>query len=144
MDIKKFIFAVLVVLTVVGCGIEWFPENSSNTTPPNTFTFINRCGVPISTVFTSDPITVSGLTGQAQISISTNDNSKYSIDGGGFTNTVGLVTNGQTVRVQHTTAASAGVGATNTIIITTLTIGGQSGTFKTDTNPCLSGSTFPN
>jgi hypothetical protein len=139
---KKWILSLLVAISLAGCGnFEWFPATGP-INQPNSFTFINQCGVPIRTVITSNPITVSGLTSQAPISIS-NNNSLYSINDGGFTSAAGTISNGQTVKVQHTSADTAGSGAINTIIITTLTIGGVSGTFKTDTNPCSQGSTFP-
>jgi hypothetical protein len=140
---KKWILSVLVAISLAGCGdFEWFPDNGP-VNRPNSFTFVNPCNVPVSSPITSNTITISGLTSQAPISISTNNNSQYSINDGGFTSDAGTISNGQTVKVRHTSAAVSGGTATNTIIITTLTIGGVSGIFKTDTNPCLTGTTFP-
>jgi hypothetical protein len=139
---KKWFLSILVAISLAGCGdFEWFPDNAS-VNRPDSFAFINQCNVPVSAVITSNTITISGLTSQAPISISTTNNSQYSINDGGFTSVAGTISNGQTVKVRHTSADAASIATNTTIVITTLTISGVSGTFKTDINPCLSGTTF--
>ena len=94
-------------------------------TTPDAFTFTDQTGVALNAVVTSNPITVTGINAAASISVS---GGEYSINSGTFTATAGSVTNGQTVQVRHTTAATNGT-ATNT----TLTVGGVSDTFTTIT-----------
>lgn len=130
---KKWILTVLFTITIAGCGAEWFPENKP-TTVVLTPSIVRICGATAGATTTSQQaITVSGITSAVTISISGNDNSKYSLDGGTtFVNTAGTVSNGQKVFVQHTSApATAG---NNSVVITTLDIGGAKGYFKTDTN----------
>lgn len=94
-------------------------------TTPDPFSFTAQTGVALSTVITSNTITVSGINSPAPISVT---GGAYSINGGAFTTTAGTVTNGQPVAVQHTSSASNSTGTT-----TTLTIGGVSGAFTSTT-----------
>ncbi len=94
-------------------------------TTPDAFTFTSPTDVALSTIVTSNSITVSGITAAVPISVT---GGSYSIGTGAFTTTAGTVTNGQTVKVQHTSSAS---NSTNTV--TTLTIGGVSATFTSTT-----------
>jgi mono/diheme cytochrome c family protein len=105
---------------------EYGDEDGDNTgTTPEPFTFTSQTDVEPGTIVTSDPITVSGITAAAPISVS---GGSYSIDYGDFTTANGTVTNGQTVRVQHTSSTANG-----TIITTTLTIGGYAANFTSTT-----------
>jgi subtilisin family serine protease/N-acetylneuraminic acid mutarotase len=94
-------------------------------TTPDQFTFTAQTGVPLSTVITSNTITVSGINAAAPISIT---GGTYSINGGAYTSASGIVANGNTVTVQLTSSASYFT-TTNAI----LTIGGVSGTFSVTT-----------
>ncbi|UOG93235.1 MAG: CAP domain-containing protein [Candidatus Thiothrix sulfatifontis] len=96
-------------------------------TQPNAFSFSAQTAVARSTVITSNAITVSGINTGAAINVS---GGSYSINNGAFTSVAGLVNNGNTVRVQHTSAANY---ASNTN--TKLTIGGISGIFTSTTLP---------
>ena len=132
------------MIMMAGCGdFEWFPEDNPSTTitasTPSTeaSAFTNQCGVQTGTTITSNAVTVSGITGMAAISVSSNNDSQYSINDGPFTSSAGIVSSGQSVRVRHTSAADTGTG--NSVVTTTLTIGGGNSTFKTDTNPCPNG-----
>lgn len=105
--------------------------NDTSTTPagpdttPDAFSFTDLTNVGLSSVITSNTITVSGISAAATISVS---GGTYSINGGAYTGSTGSVSNGQTVTVQHTSSASYST-ATNTI----LTIGGVSDTFTSTT-----------
>ncbi|MDD2925569.1 DUF1566 domain-containing protein, partial [Rhodoferax sp.] len=94
-------------------------------TTPDAFSFTAQSGVARSSLISSNTITVAGLDAPASIAISGGD---YQIDNGGWTNSAGVVSNGQTVTVRHTSSASA-----NTTVTTTLTIGGVSASFSTTT-----------
>ncbi|WGZ93876.1 MAG: CAP domain-containing protein [Candidatus Thiothrix putei] len=111
-------------------GLAWgsllYSETSAAVdTQPNAFSFSAQTAVARSTVITSNAITVSGINTGAAISVS---GGSYSINGGAFTNAAGLVNNGNTVRVQHTSSANYS-SSTNT----TLSIGGVTGTFTSTT-----------
>ena len=92
---------------------------------PDAFSFTDQTGVALSTVVTSNSITVSGINAAADISVS---GGEYSINGGGFTSASGTVSNADTVVVRHTSS-----NANSTAVQTTLTIGGVSDTFSSTT-----------
>lgn len=93
---------------------------------PNAYSFTNQTGVALSSVITSDSITIAGTAIPSCISIS---NGEYELDASGvWVSADGSVVAGQTVRVRHTSSATAG-GTT----ATTLTIGSVNGTFTTTT-----------
>jgi hypothetical protein len=92
---------------------------------PNAFTFTDVSSATPSTQYTSNTITVAGITGVAVVSIT---GGTYSKNGGGYTSAAGTAVNGDTFAVRHTSSASAST-ATNTV----LTIGGVSDTYTTTT-----------
>jgi MYXO-CTERM domain-containing protein len=94
-------------------------------TTPDAFSFTDQTDVALSTVITSNVITVSGINAAAAISVT---GGEYSINGGAYTAAAGTVTNGQSVTVRQTSSASAST-ATNAV----LTIGGVSDTFTVTT-----------
>lgn len=94
-------------------------------TGPTQYSFTAQTGVALSTVATSNSITVSGATGSPSISIS---GGTYSINGGAYTAASGTVSNGNTVTVRQTSSSSY---ATKTTA--TLNIGGTVGTFDVTT-----------
>ena len=94
-------------------------------TTPDPFAFTGQTDVTLSTVVTSNTITVSGINSPATITIT---GGEYSINSGAFTSASGTVNNGNTVQVRQTSSGSYST-ATNT----TLTIGGVSDTFSVTT-----------
>lgn len=123
-----------IILFAAGCGND--KGGSTVGTTPDTFSFTAQSSVVLSTVITSNAITVSGINSPAPISIT---GGSYSINGGAFTASAGTVTNGQTVSVQHTSSA-----ANNTVTTTTLTIGGISAPFTSTTLAAPGIDTTPN
>jgi hypothetical protein len=122
---------VLFVLLSAGCGeVEWFPEYERLPTTPDQFSFPAKTNVPIFATVSSASITVSGLTADSSpISITgPAGNSKYSINGAAATDVAGGVTNGNTVKVHHTSSNAVGSSTSST-----LTIGNVSGTFTSTT-----------
>lgn len=95
---------------------------------PNGFAFIDQAGAGLSTQVTSNAVTISGINVPAALSVSGDESSAYSIDGGAFTSVAGIVTNGSSVRVRHTSSA-----APDTSVDTILTVGGVSDTFTSTT-----------
>jgi hypothetical protein len=92
---------------------------------PNQFTFTDQTNVPLSTVVTSNTITVSGINTAAIISIV---GGTYSVNGGAYRSASYIVNNGNTVIVQQTSSASY-----STKTDATLNIGGVSDTFSVTT-----------
>ena len=97
----------------------------SDDSTPDQFTFTDQTGVALSTVITSNTITVSGINTAADISIT---GGEYKINSGSYTSSSGTVNNGDTVTVRQTSSGSYST-KTNTI----LTIGGVSDTFSVTT-----------
>jgi hypothetical protein len=96
-------------------------------TTPDAFTFTDQTNVALSTAIVSAPISVSGINAAASISVF---GGEYSINGGAYTATAGIVNNAATVTVRHTSSANH---ATNTN--TTLTMGDVADTFSSTTLP---------
>lgn len=92
---------------------------------PNPFTFVDQTNVPLSTVLTSNAVTVSGMNAAAPISVI---DGTYSINGGAYTDADGIVNNGDTVTVRQTSSGSYSA-TTNA----TLTFGGAFATFSVTT-----------
>lgn len=95
-------------------------------TTPAPFSFVDQTGVATNSVITSAPVTITGIDAAAPVTVS---GGTYSV---GCTETYvassGTITNGQTVCVRHTSAATAG-----TRTDTTLTVGGVSDVFTSTT-----------
>lgn len=104
-------------------------------TTPDAFSFVDTTGVALSTSIESAAITVAGINAAAPISVS---GGEYSINGGAWTTANGTVSNGQSVKVRHTSSASNST-ATNTV----LTIGGISDTFTSTTLAAVADTTPP-
>jgi hypothetical protein len=100
-------------------------EGSPPDETPNAFTFTDQTNSPLSTLTESNTITVAGLGVSVTISVT---GGEYSLNSGAFTSTAGTATNGDTVKVRHTTS-----GSNSTATNTTLTIGTVSDTFTTTT-----------
>jgi hypothetical protein len=130
MLLKSFSLLVL-FCTVAACGsVDWFPPYKRLPTTPDQFSFPDKTGVALGAQVTSGPITVSGITADAPISISdtSQSNSQYSINGGALTSAAGTVKNGDQVTITHTSASIPGG-----VVISTLSIGNVTGTFKSVT-----------
>ena len=111
-------------LTIGGVS-DTFSVTTLDDTTPDSFTFTDQTGVALSTVITSNTITVSGITTAVPISIT---GGTYSINGGAYTSNAGTVSNGNTVTVRMTSSANY-----STTTNATLTIGGVSDTFSVTT-----------
>ncbi|MEW6764302.1 MAG: S8 family peptidase [Pseudomonadota bacterium] len=96
-------------------------------TVPDGFAFTAQDNVALSSVITSNTVTISGIDGAAPVSVS---NGEYSIGcaSDGFTSSPGAVSNGQTLCVRHISASTL---ATQTS--TTLTVGGFQAVFSSTT-----------
>lgn len=100
-------------------------ETAADTTPA-AFSFTDVTDATLSTLYTSNAITVTGINWPATISVTGGEYEKNT--SGSWASVAGTVVNNDTVRVRHTSSASNST-ATNT----TLTIGGVSDTYTTTT-----------
>ncbi len=122
---------------------------------PDQFSFAGQVNVPQSTLIESAAVTITGINAAAQVSVV---GGEYQINGGPWTTLAaaigsvhtragtgvagmraGTITNGQTIKVRHTSAASA-----NGSVSTTLTIGGVSATFTSTTAAANAAPTITN
>jgi hypothetical protein len=94
-------------------------------TTPDAFAFSDVTGATLSTQYTSNTITVSGINAAAAISIT---GGTYSVNGGGYTSGSGTVNNGDTVSVRVTSS-----GSNSTAVNATLDIGGVTDTYSVTT-----------
>lgn len=98
-------------------------------TTPDQFSFTDQSGVSLSSTITSAPITVTGITAAADITVSGDASTLYDINlSGTFTADPGTVNNGDQVRLRHDSSASY-LTAVNSIA----TISGVSDTFTSIT-----------
>jgi hypothetical protein len=101
------------------------PSSAVLAATPDPFSFTPVSNAALSTVQTSNTITVSGLTSSTSVSIVSGT---YSKNGGAYVSSSGTANNGDTFSVRQTSSA-----ANSTETDTTLTIGGQSGIYKVTT-----------
>ncbi len=94
-------------------------------TTPDAFDFTDVTGVALSSVQTSDAITVSGIDAPSTVSV---EDGEYSINGGAYTAAIGFASDGDTITVRHIAGDEY-----SEAITTTLTIGGVSGSFTSTT-----------
>jgi hypothetical protein len=104
---------------------------TTHDTVPNAFSFANSMACPAGTI-DSAPVVMSGLSGPANIAIADGAGAPaaaamYSINGGAFTASPGIVLNGQSVVVRVTRWGTA----TPLTVRATVTIGGVVGTWST-------------
>jgi hypothetical protein len=92
---------------------------------PDAFSFASRSAIPLSTVVTSDEITISGMNTTASVTIS---GGEYSIDDGAFSALAGSVANNQRIRVRLTSSAQF-----TTTVSAALTVGTVSASFAATT-----------
>lgn len=92
---------------------------------PDQFTFIDVTDADLSTMYVSNPVTISGINIPVTVGITTG---QYRINGGAWTNADGVVVNGSIIEVRRTSSSVGG-----TTLGTTLTVGGVSDTFDITT-----------
>lgn len=119
---KLFWLMVSLLLALAGCGADFFPDGSR----PNAFSFTPQTNVAPKTQVTSAPVTITGNTAPADVSIV---NGEYAIGSSTtYTTAPGKIASGQTITVRHTSASTPSSKTT-----TTVTIGGVSADFVSTT-----------
>lgn len=117
---------------------------AQDTTPDNFVDFTPRTGAAPSTTQTSTSQTITGITGNVNVSVSGDGSPSVSINGGSFTSSPGTISNGQTIQARLTSSATAGgenvaditIGTvTKEFSVTTASAGGSgSGTSSSSSN----------
>lgn len=92
-------------------SVPVFGHKTSDVTP-DAFGFVDQTGVALSTLTTSAPVVIAGIDAAAVITVT---GGAYSINGGAFTASNGMVVAGDLIRAQHT-SSSLSLTAVNTIV----------------------------
>jgi len=123
--------SVVVTVTVGGNGVgnrqtATFTVTTGETTP-DAFFFQDQVGVPVLTTIYAAPVTITGISGPSNVSISANG--QYQVNcTGTWTGAPGVVEDGDTVCVRHVSSPNL-----SSQVNTTLTVGGVSDVFTTTT-----------
>ncbi len=123
----NYLSTSLATLTVGGVSATFNITTLADPTPvpdttPNAFSFTDQVDVAVNTLISSNSITISGINTATPISIVDGD---YAINGGAFSNTSGLVNEGDSVQLRLNSSVNEA-----TISNATLTIGDVSDTFS--------------
>lgn len=94
---------------------SWIVTTIEADTTPNAFSFTDQTNVALSTLTTSNTITISGINTGATVSVS-GAGAQVSINGGGWV-TSGTILNGQSLQVRMTSAASPGAEQTAAVSV---------------------------
>ncbi|VUD52043.1 hypothetical protein TDB9533_01551 [Thalassocella blandensis] len=121
-----FLTATDSTLTIGGVTATFRSTTEAQDTTPAAFTFADQTEVALNTLIESAPITIQGFNSPTSISIS---GGEYAIDDNAFTSADGLISPGQSVKVRHQSGSDF-----NSATETTLTIGGISDTFSSETS----------
>jgi hypothetical protein len=121
------------VLTIGGVSDTFTSTTVPPDSTPDPFAFTDVVNVALSTLQTSNTVTITGINTDAAISVT---GGEYSINGGAFTAAAGTVVDGDDVAVRHTSS-----GSFSTAVNTVLTVGGVSDTYTSTT---LAADTTPN
>jgi hypothetical protein len=108
-------------------GVQGGFSVTTGDTVPEPFSFEDVAGVRLSSVITSAPVTITGITARASISIV---DGEYSVgcNGNWTSENGGLIADGQSLCVRHVSSVRRG-----TDINTVVTVGGVSDTFTSTT-----------
>jgi hypothetical protein len=112
----------------VTIGVSDTFQSTTGDNVPAAFVLTDQTDVPLLTLVESAPVVISGITITATVSVSGGWEAAYSVNAGPYTSLDGTVSNGDSIRVRHRSAAAGGE-ATNTL----LTGGGVSDTFTSTT-----------
>lgn len=123
-------YEVTVTVTLTIGGVSGVYSITTKDTTPDPFTFTAQTGVNLSTVTTSNTITISGLGSGVSVPVTVGAFGEYSKNGGAFTTLAGTGVNGDTFAVRLTSS-----GSYLTLATTSLTVGSVSSTFNVTTKP---------
>ncbi|MCE6957714.1 hypothetical protein LAZ40_01395 [Cereibacter sphaeroides] len=114
--------------TVTVGGVSRTFTVTTGTNVPAAYAFTTVTNASSSTLYTSNTVTMSGMTLPGTVSVSGSGSPKVSINGGAF-GSGGTITNGQTLRVQLTSAS----GTSGTSNVATVNVSGRTATYTVKT-----------
>lgn len=129
----SFSTAHTAVVSVGGTDDTWSVTTLPADTTPNAFSFTDQTGVALSTLTTSNSITISGINTTTPVSV-TGASAQISINGGAW-GTSGNITSGQTLAVRLTSDAAPGAEKTATVSVGGVTSEWSVTTIGPDTTP---------
>jgi hypothetical protein len=112
-------------------GVDWRPVGKQVSSAPGAFSFTDQTNVGLSTLVTSDVVTIIGLGCAASVSVMGQGNPQIRVNGGSWTNGPTTISNGQTLEARLTSNAALGV--TNTA---TVTVGSAADDWNVTTYAC--------
>jgi hypothetical protein len=111
--------------TITDTQFTIFVLNVVEDTTPAAFSFTDVTNASLSTVYTSNAITVSGVDGASTVTVT---GGTYSINGGAYTSSAGSAVSGDTITVRGTSS-----GSYSTAVNVVLSVGGNVTAATTDT-----------
>ena len=117
------------ILGVSGTAVCGAPD-----TTPDAFSFTDQTGVAVSTLITSNIVTISGITGSVNVSVTGDGGPQVRINGGTWV-TSGTIQNGQSLEVRLTSSASYGAMHSATVTVGTVSDQWDVMTVAQDTMP---------
>src|SRR5690349_6852713 len=120
--------AVTTVLSIGGVAGTFSVTTRAADTTPAAFVFTDITNSTLSTVYTSNAITVSGIDAGYSVAVSFSGQGTYTKNGGAYTSSSGTAVLGDTFAVRLTSSGSGGLATSGT-----LTIGGVSDTYTVKT-----------
>jgi hypothetical protein len=121
----QFATTATATLTVGTVSVSFAATTWPADITPEAFSFASQTAVPLSTLLTSNEITIAGMNTHAIVTIT---GGEYSVDGGAFTAAAGSVVNNQRIRVRMTSSAQF-----TTAVSAALTVGSVSASFAATT-----------
>ncbi len=131
----NFSTAVNGALTIGGVSDTYTVTTLASDTTPTAFSFTDVTRALVSTVYTSNTITIAGINDAADITVT---GGTYSKNGGAFTANAGTVDVGDEVQVRATSSADK-----KTAVNAVLTIGGVADTYTVTTRGASGGGLLP-
>ncbi|MCD8498207.1 MAG: hypothetical protein LRZ85_09190 [Alphaproteobacteria bacterium] len=125
--------AYTAVVNVGGVTDNWSVTTVAPDTTPDAFGFTDQTDVAVSTLITSNSVTVNGINVSTPVSV-TGAGAQISINGGAW-GTSGNITNGQSLQVRLTSSASFSTASTATVDVGGVTDVWSVTTIAADTTP---------
>lgn len=116
----SFTTSVVTTVTIGGVAGTFTSTTRAPNLNPNQFTFTAVTGAAVSTVFTSNTVTMAGLEGTANYSTTINGGTGHqvSVNGGAYVSAAtGTISNGQTIILRLTSAAAVSIQASLTLTV---------------------------
>lgn len=110
------------VSTTLNCGgvtDTYTSTTAAQDTTPDAFSFTDVTGALASNLYTSNTVTITGITGSVSCSVSGGGSPTISVNGGSRTTST-TITNNQTLNVQLVASSSANTGVTATVTVGTV------------------------